>query len=685
MELKIPAEDKDIVTTIRYQNNKLLLQIVFAKKYDDKQVTIPFNYKKFQYSCKILEDTVNEVISNISKEDYIRIENIICTNTLNEFGSVDIENDIFEDKLSSQLKKKKELVVNKYSQNRRSSLYEAVLVNDEPSFVILADSKQTMEFVKSIEESSRRLVPPTIDEYLSEPFTFQSKEEIYSYLERAKKETISTLYIKAKSIVSKYIDQESHIVNLISINIVSSYFQDRFSTVHYIGIFGGNGNGKSSIGDAFEALSYRPYNTTDPTPANIFRSLGNVEPGQITLVLDESERIDQNPDMMSILKTGYDIRKTVSRVNQYTGKPEKFNTYCQKVIIGERPPSPVLAKGVNDRILGDIVYYGNPQYDIKEVLNPTDTGDEELKGLLSEITEFRKTLFAFRLLHFRDHISNISLEISGRDKELVKPYLQLFSKFKTEEEKHIYEEIKITFAKLLEIKNEKTHSTLEYALIPLALILMEQSKTKTIKFSDLWNLLQYHIKGKLNEYKPNEYNTEEYGTIYRNTITNTLNKIGVRTKHQNSFTELLFDKKKIKKTVSQYGFVIQEKIDDMTSERSERSERYVDSSSEKNNNAEDNKDEIEPINQHVTAQNGLDFCQNDENHNTSKQLDGLKNEDTQGSAHSPHSTHPTTYNALKSNLYRIGNTDTIGCNDCKMKDDRWFMNDHPCSGNLSRK
>jgi hypothetical protein len=33
------------------------------------------------------------------------------------------------------------------------------------------------------------------------------------------------------------------------------------------------------------------------------------------------------------------------------------------------------------------------------------------------------------------------MEISGRNKELVKPYLQLFSNFKTLEEKQIYDEI----------------------------------------------------------------------------------------------------------------------------------------------------------------------------------------------------------------------------------------------------
>ena len=104
--------------------------------------------------------------------------------------------------------------------------------------------------------------------------------------------------------------------------------------------------------------------------------------------------------------------------------------------------------------------------------------------------------------YFKDHIPNIDLEITGRNKELVKPYLQLFFKFTTEEEKKLYSEIESTFLKLLEIKNEKTHSTIKYALMPIVLILMQGSKVeKPIKFSDLWSLLQIHIKGKLNENK----------------------------------------------------------------------------------------------------------------------------------------------------------------------------------------
>jgi hypothetical protein len=652
--------------------------IKFGDKFSNKEIKSPFDLKDIPNSLSRLEQELKQIL-NLSNHDYNQIEYMIQES----IRSINVE-----DCISLEPKKNKQIITNKYSQNRRGSLYEAVLVKDEPFFVTLDQTNQIAKskLVKNIVEASRTLIPPTIDEYLSEPYIFESQQEIDYYLGKARKETIFSLYKKAKSIVSKYIDQESYIHILISINIVYSYFQDRFSTVHYVGIFGGNGNGKSSIGDTFEAVAYRSYNTTDPTPANIFRSLGNVEPGQMTLVLDESERIDQNPDMMSILKTGYDIRKTVSRVNQFTGQPEKFNAYCIKMIIGERPPSPNTARGVNDRILGDMAFYGSPPYDIKEVLNPTDTGGQELKELLAEIKEHRKTMFAFRLLHFRDHIPNIDIDQTGRNKELVKPYLQLFSSFKTEEEKQIFGEIKNAFTKLLDIKNQKNQSTIEYALIPLILILMEQSKTRQpIKFSDLWDLIKSQIKGQSNEYKPNEYNTEDYGTIYRNTITSILHKLGVRTKRHNSYVELLFDQKKIKKIAGQYGFAIQEKIDNNSSERSERSEGSLHPATEEINGESKNNVEIEPYNDDTRTKNNINDSKNNETSNISKSSDPNNIGYIDRSTHSIHSIHPdnTLENKPKRDTYRIGNTDIIGCHNCKMTGDRWFMQDHPCKGNSS--
>jgi len=57
--------------------------------------------------------------------------------------------------------------------------------------------------------------------------------EIKSFIKKAKNETIFSLFLKAKSIVSKYIDQDEHIIKLISIDILFSHFQDRFNTTHY--------------------------------------------------------------------------------------------------------------------------------------------------------------------------------------------------------------------------------------------------------------------------------------------------------------------------------------------------------------------------------------------------------------------------------------------------------------------
>ena len=70
---------------------------------------------------------------------------------------------------------------------------------------------------------------------------------------------------------------------------------------------GDNDSGKSSIGITFESVGYRPVYMTDPSAANIFRCIGGIEPGQCTIILDEADKIDKSPEMMAILKTGYQL------------------------------------------------------------------------------------------------------------------------------------------------------------------------------------------------------------------------------------------------------------------------------------------------------------------------------------------------------------------------------------------
>ena len=129
---------------------------------------------------------------------------------------------------------------------------------------------------------------------------------------------------------------------------------------------------------------------------------------------------------MAILKTGYARNGRVPKINPNTLKQEFFFSYCQKVIISERSLSQSIAKGVNTRILPINCFKGQTKYDIKEILNPTDTGGPQNKELLKELEDFRKLLLVYRLMHFKDPIPDLDIGVEGRDKELVKHLIQLF-------------------------------------------------------------------------------------------------------------------------------------------------------------------------------------------------------------------------------------------------------------------
>ena len=133
---------------------------------------------------------------------------------------------------------------------------------------------------------------------------------------------------------------------------------------------GDNDSGKSSLGITFEAAGYRPVYMTDPSAANIFRCIGSIEPGQCTIILDEADKIDKSPEMMAILKTGYQLNGKVPKINTNTLRQEFFFTYGLKVIISERSMSLTEAKGVYDRTFSFTAYTGDPKFDIKETLNP---------------------------------------------------------------------------------------------------------------------------------------------------------------------------------------------------------------------------------------------------------------------------------------------------------------------------
>jgi hypothetical protein len=224
--------------------------------------------------------------------------------------------------------KKHEFTTFKYSNNSKIDLHEAVIFAGRPSFLYYDSNTCIIKYADAIDDGTRIISPCHKESYPYSPYEFKDMDEVNYYVNRARKENIDSLHSQAKQIALDYCDQKDEKVELLAIDIVSSYFQDKLPTTHYDIVLGGNGSGKSSYSGTFTAVGYRVVNLTNPNAANINRILGPLEIGQCTIVSDETGAIDKYPDLMAILKTGYAtyMCKT-SKINDFSREPEYFYTY----------------------------------------------------------------------------------------------------------------------------------------------------------------------------------------------------------------------------------------------------------------------------------------------------------------------------------------------------------------------
>ena len=429
----------------------------------------------------------------------------------------------------------------KYSKLGKGDLYESIILGGIPSFIRYDEKNNKLVPYQQIEEETRILRPPSAEEYPYTPYEFESIEELDKYLEYAKSQSMDTLFRLALNFIKKYNDQDEHKLILLAVDAVWSYVQDKFGTTHYLGIVGDNDSGKSSIGNTLEKLLYRAVNMTSPTAPNIFRVLGMIEAGQCTLILDEADKIDDSIDMLNILKTGYDNGKKVPKTNTNSWKQEWFWTYCLKVMIAEKSPSKLKAKGLLDRTLSFTVYPGIPQLDIKEVTSPQ--GDSIRSKEYDRLMDFRKLMLVYRLIHFKDKIPDIDINVQRRNKELCKPYIQLF--YNTP----VQQEIEKTFQIFLDSKNSKKARSIEAILIPVIIDLVEQ-EGEIVSSKRVWEFIKQNIEGEA--FGSDEYHIADH-TLYRTTITKLLeDKFGAEVEHARKGNKVIFKPEKLQRIQKSY-------------------------------------------------------------------------------------------------------------------------------------
>ena len=326
-------------------------------------------------------------------------------------------------------KDKKKRPINKFSGNGRLELHESVVIGLETKFVRLAPDKELgYELLDNIPNGSETLVPNgTI--YTASPlsYVFTSEEDFQKYLTLAKGETLDSLMIEVDTIIRKYLNVEEHYYTLIAADIIWSFFQDKFPYTHYLIFLGDNGSGKNSALLVFKYLGYRVFYVVSASAANYFTVLGSREEGQVCTAEDELEDIGEkyNQEKRNLLKSGYCKGASVPKTELEGGRSQdNWLVYCIKWLAMEELKEDKYTKGIIHRSFKLNMIAGDVPYNIKDV---TETaGDPEYENLQQELMDLRNKLFCFRLLHFKDRILNVKLNVKGRTAELAKPLIRLF-------------------------------------------------------------------------------------------------------------------------------------------------------------------------------------------------------------------------------------------------------------------
>ena len=396
-----------------------------------------------------------------------------------------------------------------------------------------------------------------------------------------------------------FVDQDKHVIVLLAADAMWTYFQDLFAITHYFEAVGANDVGKSSVGYTFGITGYRVIRGTSISGPNYIRILKNIEPGQCVIIEDEGDRISEDPDKVNILKSGYEYDSRVPKTNMNTSDqlPDWYLPYCYKMILAEKSLREYKVPGLVDRTFSNKLRPGSVKYAIKEVVGPNLSKNPRLQKLYDRLLSFRKLALCYRLVHYRDQLTEIETGLKNRDNELCKPLLQFF--YGTE----ALQEVKETLEIFVKKRRSRKKASLEAALYPIikkfvfaevgldyeqntfADVKAKKEKVK-VPFWRIWDYIKEGgIDGHYDEKKSRYgYETIEYSTLYQTSLPKTIrDKFTAEIKPQNYGRALLFDINELEKFEDLYSD-IQLNEDNVKIEVKE----YV--SIEKGEDNEDNED-----------------------------------------------------------------------------------------------
>ena len=354
----------------------------------------------------------------------------------------------------------------------------------QSTFVYLDDDGR-LQFVNQIERPDKILYPAdNLDSQNPLPYKFASPEELQKYIDLARRENLDSLYQAVKTNFRlRYVNVDEHYQVVLASDVIISYFQEKFPTMHLDIFVGDNGSGKNSAQLVISRLGYRVYYLVSASAPNYFTAYGNVEECQVTIAEDEVGDLDKDFQKQKILKSGYASGGTVPKTDFPNGKRNQvlFNVYGIKWLTMEELPDSKKTRGIFDRSLIFYFVVGHVDHNIKDVIR--NAGDPKYKPLYEELVHLHKLLFAFRLIHFHDIVPDLEINLENRNAELTKPSLRLFSSLG--DAPKALEEIRLALSKFVEEKNDLKSNSIESKLcVAISELVKERNENPTSKEYD---------------------------------------------------------------------------------------------------------------------------------------------------------------------------------------------------------
>jgi hypothetical protein len=318
LELSDELKKEEIITRFEKDTRTNSLILSLNHKYQKKNFIFSIPTKRIDWTAIIDKIAKSLRAFRMSPEHMLMIEDVIHENYEIVIGISDSS----DQQDTGNSKQKEACYIRKYTANGLLPLHESVVFTDggQSAFVCL-DPDGKLKIVNHIERADKILYPAdSMDSQYPFPYAFTSPEELQMYLDLAKRETLDSLYQQVKLELQKYLNMDEHYLVVIAADIIFSYFQDKFPTVHYNVFVGDNGSGKNAALLVISRLGYRVFYVVSASAANYFTFYGNVEECQGTFAEDEAGDLEREYEKQKILKSGYTSGGTVPKIDFVNGK-----------------------------------------------------------------------------------------------------------------------------------------------------------------------------------------------------------------------------------------------------------------------------------------------------------------------------------------------------------------------------